>query len=497
MQKIRKIYKFLLLLFPAALYFSYFPVITLGHDETMNFELSIPLIWLVLFDIVALILMGLQKKLVLFGQKWKYLLFPVFASLSIIWSDNVLRGVLTAGIMWALYIAVFAILVLRDEVMNSGFRQKMLKIFLGASLIVCIWCFVQCILDIVGVGRECSLLCQGCVSLMFGFPHPNGFAIEPQFMGNLLIAPTIVTGWLILKYNTSNLVRERSKLLVLYFMIFTVTLFLTFSRGAIYAFGVGMVFLTAFILVKAKKSGWGKVWKKVGLVWGMIILSFAFTLNAQGVMAELGPTNDTYKSAIVKALNHLSLGIIDLREKINETPVDVDAPVAIASTEMVSSETTESADDVVAKENAIFDGYVTESTEERKKMTSNALSVWSSSFGNVMFGVGLGGAGRAMQEAGLIDNANEIVQNQYVSVLLETGLVGIVFLVILLVFVLKLVIRLPINSLLLTLFVAYGVSLFFFAGLPNALHIYLMPVIVFAMLDNKDECDTIKVIKNK
>ncbi len=495
MQKIRKTYKFLLLLFPAVLYFSYFPVITLGHDETMNFELSMPLIWLVLFDIVALVLMGLQKKLVLFVQKWIYLLFPVFAGLSIIWSDNILRGVLTAGIMWALYVAVFATLALKDEILNSNFQQKMLKAFLGASLIVCAWCFVQCILDIVGVGRECSLLCRGCVSAMFGFPHPNGFAIEPQFMGNLLLAPVIVTGWMVLKHHTSNLKFERSKTLILYFVIFTVTLFLTFSRGAIYAFGVGLVFLTVFVLVK---NGWGKMWKRVVMVWALMILSFALTLNVQGILAELGPTNDTYVTAVTKVLNHLSLGIIDLREKKGEVPVDMDVPVVIASFETVSSETVvTSEEEVFIKEDAIFDGYVEESTEKRKMMTDNALSVWSSSFKNVMFGVGLGGAGRAMQEAGLIDNANEIVQNQYASILLEMGLTGIILLVVLLVLIVKLVIKTPINSLLLTLFVVYGVSLFFFAGLPNALHIYLMPAIIYVMLENKDRYDTIKVIKNK
>ena len=199
----------------------------------------------------------------------------------------------------------------------------------------------------------------------------------------------------------------------------------------------------------------------------------------------------------MKVLNHLSLGIIDLREKVSEAPVDVDTPVAVASTEVVvSGEVVEISDDGDSiKEDAIFDGYVEESTEKRKMMTDNALVVWRNSFKNVMFGVGLGGAGRAMQEAGLIDNANEIVQNQYVSILLEMGLTGIILLVVLLVLIGKLVIKTPINSLLLTLFVVYGVSLFFFAGLPNALHIYLMPAIIYVMLENKDRYDTIRLCK--
>ena len=103
-----------------------------------------------------------------------------------------------------------------------------------------------------------------------------------------------------------------------------------------------------------------------------------------------------------------------------------------------------------------------------------------------MVGVGIGGAGKALYEAGLIDNANEIVQNEYASVLLETGLVGVVLLVVLVVFVIMAIVKNPglasTSSLLLTLLVAYGVSLLFFSGFANALQIYLMPAWVLVML---------------
>ena len=53
----------LVYLLPAALYCSYYPIIKLGETNSMNFELSLPLIWLVLFDIVSFIsLIGIGKK---------------------------------------------------------------------------------------------------------------------------------------------------------------------------------------------------------------------------------------------------------------------------------------------------------------------------------------------------------------------------------------------------------------------------------------------------
>ena len=69
MKKLGKIYKYLFLAFPAVLYFSYFPIIALGSSETMNFELSLPLIFLVIFDIVAGILIIGEKKL---KYIWEY-----------------------------------------------------------------------------------------------------------------------------------------------------------------------------------------------------------------------------------------------------------------------------------------------------------------------------------------------------------------------------------------------------------------------------------------
>ena len=52
----KKFYKYLLYIMPLVLYFSYFPVIKLGENETMYFELSLPLIWLMVFDVVSLIM---------------------------------------------------------------------------------------------------------------------------------------------------------------------------------------------------------------------------------------------------------------------------------------------------------------------------------------------------------------------------------------------------------------------------------------------------------
>ncbi len=448
-----KIYRALIYILPGILFFSYFPVIKIGANESMNFEFSLPLFWLIVFDAAAFVLLVQKKKILEVFKGWRFLLFPLFVTLSVVWSENIVRGVLTAGVMWLICFAMFALWILREEVKDEKFSRNFWKWFFGASLVMCLWCFLQCILDVVGVSREYTLMCAGCTSYSFGFPHPNGFAVEPQFMGNLLLAPTIVSGWMMIK--------QQKKYLVWMFLCFVATLFLTFSRGAIYAFTVAIIFMSVMMVVKEKKKR-KKTIKRVSLTLLTTVIAFIFTLNLQGIFAQVGPTNDTYKSGVAKVLNHLSLGIIDIREQKVE----------------VEDELSEKSEITADENEAIFDGYVEESTEIRKMLTRNALSVWRSDFKTILVGVGLGGAGQAMYKAGLIGSPKEIVQNQYASLLLEIGVVGILLLIYTVILLLRAIIKMPMAAVILTLGVAYGITLVFFAGLPNALHIYLLPILL-------------------
>ena len=433
-----KFYRILLYILPAVLYFSYYPVISLGTNESMHFELSLPLIWLAVFDVTALVLLIQKNLLKEIFNKWQLLLFPIFATLTLIWSANRVRGVLTVGILWLLYFAAISFYLLRGECKDKKFWKNLWRVFIGSSLVAVAWCVVQCILDVMGVPMEGSLMCIGCTSTTFGFPHPNGFAIEPQFMGNLLLAPAIMCGVQMFK---------NKKMMVLFF-IFACGVFLTFSRGAIYALIVAMIFFTVMKIVQTKK------WREV-LVWPVIILAFIFTLNVQGILAAVSPTNDTYFSGIAKVLNHLSLGIIDIRNKGSSNAGATDG-------------TTEST----------FDGYVEDSTNVRMALTGAALKTWTKDFKTIVLGVGMGGAGQAMYEAGSTDWPKEIVQNEYASLLLETGLIGISLVIYTAVLVLKALKKSANLEMNLTLIFGYGITLLFFAWLPNVLHIYIIPAVL-------------------
>ena len=515
------LFKFLLCILPLCLFCSYYPVIMLGKDGAMNYELSLPLIWLVVFDVTAVVLM-VRRKLLFKGlkRKWLWLLFPVWLSLTVLWSLNFIRGMLTVGILWLIYLAVYGVWQPKGLI-DEEFKAKWWKWFFGASLVACAWCVVQCVLDLVGVSREYTLLCQGCTYHSFGFPHPNGLAVEPQFMGNLLLAPVLTAMWFLLKKqnsknselepsrgrvfhnrsggpapkfqfrtrsvtvvkNTSGSGFLCSKFIPFCFFILTATLFLTMSRGAIYAFIVGAVFMTAFVVVRARKERKAMV-KRVGLAWGIMVLAFGVALNLQGLMAEVSPTNDGYVDGVARVIHQVSLGKIDIRggEKQEGDDSPPEGEVEVVENSVGNSVETDVENS--EKEEAIFDGYVEGSTNTRLQLTEMGMSVWRKEPLVAMFGVGLGGAGQALYVNNLVYTPKEIVQNEYASLLLETGVVGISLLVLTLVLIVMAVWKKHSvgTGLVLTLIVTYAITLLFFAGLPNVLQIYLLPGIVMAML---------------
>jgi len=569
----------------------------------MNLELSLPLLWLILFDVVSFIALirlavnrtkekqgtcrlnvSFKKLSATNGERAKqgvpittgddeagfvkthtvgalagisdrrfflFSLFPFFATLSIFWSPNPVRAVLTAGIIWLIFFTVFALIFILPLLkLPANFRQGCLLSFLITSAIICLICWLQSCLDIAGISRETTLLCRGCTYLSFGFPHPSGFAIEPQFMGNLLLAPTLTALYLLIfkssggKENHINKTKlfafsgisatdeertkcraarndgpaqtgpeKRSFALLALAILFSSTLFLTFSRGAIYAYAIALIILICFALRRHRFRA------------RLVIIplaTFFLVIVIQGFFTIIGPTHGSFLEGVSKSIHQLSLGIVDIRPK--STPETVgstsenasDSPAAALEP---SSNSAPSSDQALAETPAsepnnsqkqpVFDGYVAESTNARLNFNSVALRAWARDPLTILFGVGLGGAGTAMYQfdPGRIGSPKEIVQHQGISLLLELGLIGIALAIfgLLIAFFPQLFSRHfldgkaagnhpgmtfwqhPALPLLLSLIVAYLITLNFFSGLPNALQIYLMPPLLY-MIFQKNPC---------
>lgn len=597
---LRAVYFALLVALPAVLFFSYHPIISLGANSSMNFELSLPLIRLILFDFISLtnfailfrgyknsdacskVEKGSRKRgfAMLFEsiKTWPrgperssrkaiaeplvFLLFPLYCTLSVFWSANPLRAILTVGILWLVIFAIFAIIRL-SPLLEPPSRLKIwaIRAFFVSTAVVCLFCFIQSLLDSCGLSRETTLLCAGCTYRSFGFPHPNGFAIEPQFMGNLLLAPTLLVLYLLCQATSKtpshpNKTEQNSKTehvepeqcrsastaelaratkptpadgsarpeqttttfphlrktpvktaLVICAILFSTTLFFTFSRGAIYSYALGLAILIIFALRR-------RIFRPVLII--IPVTTFFLSLGLQGTFAHFGPTSETFTSAVTKSIHQLSLGIIDLRPQSNSQASEAFEQVVNEGTGASASDadnqagtgpnTTrrghpESATASLADAaDPVFDGYVAESTNVRLGLSTSALATWSQNPRTILFGVGLGGAGIAMYEFDPVSNPSpkEIVQNQPISLLLETGLFGTILLLIAFYLILRPKSPLwahPAIPLLISLAIAYLISFQFFAGLPNALHIYLLPPLFwYLFLPNQPK--SVKITKS-
>lgn len=429
---INKLETFLIFSIPVVVFLSYYPIIRLGSTDSMNLELSIPLIVLAILGVISMrwivkIWRKLGVKNFLFSAA-----IPFYISLSILWSPNKLRAILVTGIVWLIWLV--ALNVLFGRKLKIAELQKILYLYLGSAALVSLFCILQCIADVLGLSRNYTLLCQGCTYMTFGFPHPNGFTIEPQFMGNLLLGPCIIS-LIIFYYNIKNKKRKSELLPSLLLCVFlNTTLYIIFSRGAIYSFVLAAAGVFIYYLVR--RDG-----LKSFFIPLIIVISFMVGLLFQGILAAVSPTSEGFYEAAARSIHQISLGIVDIRPKT--------AP---------------------SKNEAIFTGYIEESTDIRLSLSDVAIKAWTN---YPIFGVGIGGAGMAIHAIEESYSAKEIVQNQYMSILLELGLVGIVLIIggIVWLFIYVIKNKSIVNS---AILVAYLASLFFFAGLPNALHIYLL-----------------------
>ena len=413
----------------------------------MNYELSLTLIYVVILAIVGLPRVWhhrselRQSRLV-----WPASAFVGWSGLCVIWSDNCTRGLLTFAVYVVLYLVFLALVAERR--LLCRLLPKLVRVAIRATISACLLAITQMVLGtFVITNRHTFGLCAGCVAGQFGFIRPNLLAIEPQFLGSLLLAPLLYITYLTLRGK-----HDYAKQPLLLVLMLT-TLWLTLSRGAIYAY---LASLIVMILLVRK-------WRRMLAVVGSVALSLVICLICQGALASANPRIDSsFTQAVSTSLNHLSMGIIRL-------PYQRKSPTSLPS---------------IPREHdkqPAYRGYVAESTNVRLSLTKTALAAWRSNrLGQQLFGTGLGSAGIVLARQTGSQYQKEIVQNEFVEVLLERGLVGLALLGGLVALYGRLCFQRR-DYLVLAILVTYLMQWCFFSGLPNALHIYL----VLALLSTK------------
>lgn len=520
-----KIQQIMLLCLPFCLFFSYHPVIPIFSTSTTNFELSIPLLWLLIFAILSLpenFCLYINSLRVVIKTKSLVnktsrpssrhktdklyphflrlfsLAYPFFVTVNSIGSPNFLRAILTSGVIWCVCLSLLTILQNISQY-KTQIGKSVNKNLLIAGILASTFCWLQSILDIAGVPREATFLCKGCISTVFGFPHPNGFAIESQFMANLLLAPIFLSLFYLLEgpKNHSNKLNSdpypASKLghfLRFGLPLFLIaTLYLTLSRGAIFSFWVSVFVLFIYQIVKLikQKSCKREILFRQPLIFSAVVfLPLFFTLSAQGLFTELGPTSHTFFDGVSTSVSQLSLGRIDLTKVFHKTNENIKSHESHESNKLhLSDLNTDAA--TSAQKAPQFTSYIEESTNIRLNLNRLALSSWRTSLRRMLAGVGLGAAGLTLyQEFPELGSPKEIIQNEYLAILYEQGICGVIMIIcaaILFVLTYKLHNKNHEKTSIYgrVLALSFALTLCFFSGLPNALHIYLLTPLFFLL----------------
>lgn len=434
-----------LLLAPLVVWFSYQPNIYLGHSSAMNIELSLVLIYVAVLAVFALpLIVSNYQKLLRCNLVRIVGLFILWSFMSIIWSSNLSRAILTAGVSAALFTVLLGVL--------STDVKKLTPILKNTYIVSAVFMGVLAIIQVAyGAWLDWGL-CRGCLAAGFGFVRPSVFAIEPQFFGSLLLAPILILSAKFLR-------KTVTKTDVILLCIMVTAMYLTLSRGAIFS----LVIAIACLMFLYRNS----LIKKSRLVFLplVVLAGFGAGMVWHGIFTEVNPrVSDGFYDSVSKSVNQLTLGKINL-PKLTASSVSQAASPSTASVETNHPK-------------AHFSGYVETSTNERTSMLNLALQTWSKDWTTMLFGTGIGSSGRAIQQyTHKLATEAEITQNQYIEILLENGLIGTVLCLMAVVVYLYDTRR---DKLVWVILIAFALQWNFFSGLPNALHIYLVLAVIFA-----------------
>lgn len=470
---IDKISHGLVLCLPAILFLSNFPLLQFGENASMHFKLNLPLLWLGFFSLLSV------KTAVSYFKahlKTPLLGFPIALMISCLTSINPIRALFTFLVVSCLVISIIALSEFFHQMpapKKPQFLNQLKRIFLTSSAVISLFCVLQLLADALGLSNAITRICSNCTAQIFGFPHANGLAIEPQFMGSLLIAPLFFALNSLLENKNK---KSQIKLTLVVILIF-MALLLTLSRGAIFSIVIALFFLLVFL----------KSLKKTLKIAGLTTISVILALVFQGSLATVGPTSTSFEQAVSTAVNQLTLGKIALVDNQAQSKPENNSEPSKRPTESPTELTKDPAENPTKDPTPRFTGYVTESTDRRLELATFALKITTAHPTNTLFGTGLGSAGTEMyvhfpKQQG---QEKEIVQNQYLETILEIGFIGLILLILSLVTFIKLS-SFNFEPYTVATLLAFAISLCFFSGYPNALHIYLLPVICYNLMYEKN-----------
>lgn len=250
--------------------------------------------------------------------------------------------------------------------------EKITIILFWSTLLVCLFGLWQFLGDIVGLPQTLTGLKEGYTKAVYGFPRIQAFSQEPLYLGNYLFIPLGIFISLFLRKTKIGHLSRFWQFLLITLML--IVLVLTLSRGAYVGFAV--LLFTIFIFYARYWFSWKVI--------AAIIITLIIAVSSSYYFVSKGESK-----ALGEFVEHVTIG--DLTEG--------------------------------------------ESIQGRLTEFDKAIEMWRE---NPIVGVGLGDYGLAKKNFPPPESMPDwdIVNNQYIELLAETGILGLIgFLLIIIVLV--------------------------------------------------------------
>lgn len=265
-------------------------------------------------------------------------------------------------IIFILILYVIFLSVMTVNLLTNKYRLNLIiKIIFWSTLLVCFFGFWQFFGDLIGFPQSFTGLKEGYTKAVFGFPRIQAFSAEPLYLGNLLFIPLGIFISLFLRKIKVGKISRGWQFILIALML--ITLVLTLSRGAY----LGLAVLLAVIFIF-----YARYWFSWKVILAIIIAAIIAVAGTYYSVSQGEPT------ALEKFVEHATVG--DLRAG--------------------------------------------ESVQGRLTEYDLALDYWRE---YPITGIGLGAYG--IVKKGFPDPEEmpdwDIVNNQYIELLAETGILGL------------------------------------------------------------------------
>ncbi len=269
-------------------------------------------------------------------------------------------------------------------------NHRIIRIILTAGIVFGLLSLLEFLL-LTLTDVKSSIICNGCYASIFGFPRINLFAAEPQFLANAMLPFLFVS--------LGSLLRHKTNLSTYCLALSTLTISLTFSRGAYLALLVGLAAFFMY-LISVKKLVIKVFYTALFIIVTAFLVGWLMLVWSAHYRHNLTP-NITYNT-VDTMLDHATLGLIDLpAKKLPET-------------------------ENVKDDGFVPPGLISSSNTDRTTAATLALNSWNTNIKTILLGAGSGNLGPFTVKHVYTNAPYDLtVYIYYILLLAEIGLLGL------------------------------------------------------------------------